>query len=353
MPSLPEPAATTEVLKVDPRAPDEKTLARASAVLRGGGLVAFPTETVYGLGALALDGQAVARIFAAKGRPANNPVIVHVASIGAARGLAGVWPAAAETLAQAFWPGPLTLVVERSPQVPAVVTAGGTTVALRCPAHPVALGLLFAVGAPIAAPSANRSTRLSPTTAAHVLKQLEGRVPLVLDGGPAGGGLESTVVDVSVEPPRLLRPGLIGLRELELALGRPLVGPEERPGDRGIARSPGQVEIHYAPVVPLELADDAAQHVAKLLALGQHVGWLSLGESGPAAFGTLERIDLPRDAAAYAAELYAALHRLEDAGVERIVVSRPPTAAEWLAVHDRLNRAAARVAPVDAESWLQ
>lgn len=353
MPSLPERATTTEVLKVDPRAPDEGVLARAAAVLRGGGLVAFPTETVYGLGALALDEQAVARIFAAKGRPADNPVIVHVADVGAARGLAAVWPAAADTLAQAFWPGPLTLVVERSPLVPAIVTAGGATVALRCPAHPVALALLRAVGAPIAAPSANRSTQLSPTTAAHVLKQLAGRVPLVLDGGPADGGLESTVVDVSVEPPRLLRPGLIGVPALELALGRPLAESAERPAIQAPARSPGQMAIHYAPVVPLELANGAARRVAELLEQGRRVGWLSLGETGPAGRDSLNRIDLPRDAAAYAAELYAALHRLEDAGVERIVVSRPPSSAEWQAVHDRLNRAAARVAPGDVESRLQ
>ncbi len=354
MPSPPEPAAPTEVLKVDPRAPDERVLARAAELLRSGGLVAFPTETVYGLGALALDGQAVSRIFAAKGRPADNPVIVHVADVAAARGLAASWPAAAETLAQAFWPGPLTLVVERAPQVPAIVTAGGATVALRCPAHPVALALLRAVGAPIAAPSANRSTRLSPTTAAHVLKQLAGRVPLVLDGGPADGGLESTVVDVSVEPPRVLRPGLIGATALESALGRPLAGVSGRGGPAlAPAKSPGQMAIHYAPVVPLELADDATRRVAELLDQGRHVGWLSLGESGPAVRGTLERTDLRRDAAAYAAELYAALHRLEDAGVERIVVSRPPTAPEWQAVHDRLNRGAAREAPTDAESRLQ
>ncbi|MFO0897761.1 MAG: L-threonylcarbamoyladenylate synthase [Pirellulales bacterium] len=353
MQSLPEPATPTEVLQIDPRAPDERALVRAAEVLRSGGLVAFPTETVYGLGALALDEQAVARIFAAKGRPADNPVIVHVADVAAARVLAAIWPAAAATLAQAFWPGPLTLVVERAPQVPAIVTAGGATVALRCPAHPVALALLRAVGAPIAAPSANRSTRLSPTTAGHVLKQLAGRVPLVLDGGPAGGGLESTVVDVSVEPPRLLRPGLIGLAALESALGRPLAECGLRPAIPAPARSPGQMAIHYAPVVPLELANDAARRVAELLDQGRQTGWLSLGEPGTAGRASLERIDLPRDAAGYAAGLYAALHRLEDAGVERIVVSSPPTAPEWQAVHDRLNRAAAREAPTDNESRLQ
>ncbi len=215
----------TEVLSVDAHAPQADRIARAAAVLRGGGLVAFPTETVYGLGALALDAAAVGRIFAAKGRPANNPVIVHIAETEQVSRIAAEWPEVAERLARRFWPGPLTLIVPRNANVPDVTTAGGPTVAVRVPAHPVALALLRAVGAPVAAPSANRSSELSPTLAEHVLRGLDGRIDLVLDGGPTTGGIESTVLDVSTSPPRLLRPGLIGPAELEA-----MVGPISRTG---------------------------------------------------------------------------------------------------------------------------
>ena len=176
-------------------------------MLRRGGLVAFPTETVYGLGANALDAEAVRHIFAAKGRPATNPVIVHVAEIARVREVVADWPPLAERLAGRFWPGPLTLVLPRHPALPALVTAGGPTVAVRVPLHPVALALLRAAVVPVAAPSANRSTRLSPTRAEHVLAGLAGRIDLLLDGGPASGGLESTVLDVTTVPPRLLRRG--------------------------------------------------------------------------------------------------------------------------------------------------
>src|SRR5579864_4916197 len=192
------------VLTVDPQAPDAAAIAEAAALLRAGGLVAFPTETVYGLAANALSADAVSRIFAAKGRPAGNPVIVHVADAAGARALVDDWPAAAERLAERFWPGPLTLVLPRSRQVPDLVTAGGSTVGVRVPAHPVALALLHACGLPLAAPSANRSTRLSPTRAAHVLGDLGDRIDLLLDGGATPGGLESTVLDLTAAPPRLL-----------------------------------------------------------------------------------------------------------------------------------------------------
>ncbi len=192
----------TEVLAVDAHVPQSDRIARAAAVLRGGGLVAFPTETVYGLGALALDAAAVGRIFAAKGRPANNPVIVHIADLKQIEQVAAEWPDAAERLARRFWPGPLTLVVPRNADVPDATTAGGPTVAVRVPAHPVALALLRAVGAPVAAPSANRSAELSPTLAEHVLRGLDGRIDLVLDGGPTAGGIESTVLDMTTSPPR-------------------------------------------------------------------------------------------------------------------------------------------------------
>ena len=202
----------------------DASLARAVAALHAGKLVAFPTETVYGLGANALDPDAVRRIFAAKGRPASNPVIVHVASIEQVALIASDWPDDADRLAAAFWPGPLTLVLPRRPEVPDVVTAGGPTVAVRIPSHPVALRLLAMLGLPVAAPSANRSNHLSPTTARHVFDDLNDRIDLILDGGPTSGGIESTVVDVTIRPARLLRPGLIDPAAIERILG-PILRP--------------------------------------------------------------------------------------------------------------------------------
>src|SRR5262249_4015308 len=244
-----------------------------------GGLVAFPTETVYGLGASALDAVAVGRIFAAKGRPANNPVIVHVACAEEAQALAAVWPESAARLAARFWPGPLTLVLPRCAIVPAVVTAGGPTVAIRVPAHPVALALLAEARIPIAAPSANRSTSLSPTRAEHVLRGLDGRIEMILDGGPTAGGLESTVLDVTTEPPRLLRPGLITPGQIEAEVGavaRPRlprsVSERGAPASKEPARSPGLSRRHYAPTTPLEcVAEDGSTRVAELLLDGQRV----------------------------------------------------------------------------------
>ncbi len=199
----------TIVLHVRADSPDVESIDYATSVLRSGGLVAFPTETVYGLGANALDAAAVARIFAVKGRPANNPVIVHVAAVDDVAAVATEWPEVAAHLAARFWPGPLTLVLPRRSEVPDIVTAGGPTVAVRLPAHPVAQAVIRAAETPLAAPSANRSTHLSPTQAAHVLQELEGQIDLVLDAGPTPGGLESTVLDLTSTPPRLLRPGLI------------------------------------------------------------------------------------------------------------------------------------------------
>ncbi len=332
----------TQVIAVDPAAPDAAVLARAAAVLRGGGLVAFPTETVYGLGVNALDAAAVGRLFAAKGRPAQNPLIVHVAEVAQAREFAADWPEAAARLAAQFWPGPLTLVVRKQPVVPDAVTAGGPTVALRLPAHPVALALLRTAALPVAAPSANRSSTISPTRAEHVLRSLDGRIDLVLDGGPTPGGLESTVVDVTVTPPRLLRPGLVTPAELEAVLGR--VARSGNAGAGEVLRSPGMLSRHYAPSVPLEcVAEDAAAgRVTELLRQGMRVGWLTF--AAPPDVVDAERLRvlaLPREPAAYAAQLYAALHGFEADGVERIVVTLPPADEEWLAVRDRLRRAAA------------
>ena len=326
----------TEVLVVDAQAPQAERIALAAAVLRSGGLVAFPTETVYGLGALALDADAVRRIFAAKGRPANNPVIVHVAEIAEAVGIAAEWPDAAERLARRFWPGPLTLVVPRGAVVPDVTTAGGPTVAIRVPAHPVALALLRAVGAPIAAPSANCSSELSPTRADHVLRGLDGRIDLVLDGGPTTAGIESTVLDVTTSPPRLLRPGSISPAELEV-----VVGPISRhtASDEGKALpSPGMLPRHYAPRTPLECSADGRARAAELLRTGARIGWLTWNEAITATGLVVQK--LPADPAGYAAQLYAALHTLDDTGVERIVADLPPDGEAWLAVRDRLRRAA-------------
>jgi len=316
---------------------DPGPLARAAEVLRRGGLVAFPTETVYGLGANALDAAAVGRIFAAKGRPAHNPVIVHVTGPEAARELVSDWPEAARRLAERFWPGPLTLVLPRRAVVPDLVTAGGPTVALRVPAHPVALGLLRACRLPVAAPSANRSTQLSPTRAEHVLSGMGDRIDLLLDGGPTSGGLESTVLDLTTDPPRLLRPGLVSPAELEAVVGPIARGAE--PGQP--ARSPGQMERHYAPRTPLETVPaPGLGRVRALAGEGRRVGWLTLGEAACPA-GVM-CVALPADAAGYAAGLYDALHRLDAAGLERIIVDLPPRTDEWLAVHDRLRRAATR-----------
>ena len=255
-------------------------LRHAADVLRRGGLVAFPTETVYGLGANALNPAAVARIFAAKGRPANNPLIVHVARIEQARELAADWPDAAERLAARFWPGPLTLVVSRATIVPDIVTAGAATVALRLPAHPVARALLEAANLPIAAPSANRSNQISPTTADHVLHGLGSAVDVVLDGGPAAGGLESTVLDLSTDPPRLLRPGFVRPSQIEQVIGR-IDCPEISIHDPTTALpSPGTQPRHYAPRAPMEChAGSGRLRVEALSREGLRVGWLVLGES--------------------------------------------------------------------------
>jgi L-threonylcarbamoyladenylate synthase len=328
----------TEVISVHPEQPEPELIGRAAAVLRQGGLVAFPTETVYGLGADALREKAVQEIFAAKGRPAANPLIVHVPDATAARLLAGDWPEAAERLAEQFWPGSLTLVVPRCAAIPAVVMAGGSTVGLRVPAHPVALALLVAAGLPVAAPSANRSNRLSPTRAEHVAQDLNGRIDLILDGGPAWGGLESTVVDVTTSPPRVLRPGPVTPSQLEAVIG-PVVRPTLVPGsDAEPLRSPGLLGRHYAPRAPLECVRGSGRNrAAELAGQGWRVGWLSLG-ADPGEPAGVQRQVMPEEADAYAALLYAALHQLDASGVERIVADLPQDTDEWLAIRDRLLR---------------
>jgi L-threonylcarbamoyladenylate synthase len=327
-----------KVVTVDPRAVScsDRLIVQAAEVLRAGGLVAFPTETVYGLGASALDAAAVARIFAAKGRPANNPLIVHVAEASEARPLVPDWPDTAARLAERFWPGPLTLVLPRANCVPDVVTAGGPTVAVRVPSHPVAQALLRAAGVPVAAPSANRSNRLSPTTAAHVLRDLEGRIDLVLDGGPAGS-IESTVLDLTTAPPRLLRPGTILPAELEAVVGPIAWAGGARSGSAALP-SPGMMPRHYAPRTPTTCVEgDGTEVVRRLRAAGLKVGWVTM--RAPAdRFGAVSVV-LGEEPARYAAALYAALHELDERALDRIVVALPPDRDEWLGVRDRLRRA--------------
>ncbi len=331
----------TSVFTIDPNAPDAKSIAEAARVIRDGGLTAFPTETVYGLGANALDASAVARIFAAKGRPANNPLIVHVAESGEAKQLVADWPATAARLAERFWPGPLTLVLPRCDRVPDVVTASGPTVAVRVPAHAVAQALLRAAGVPIAAPSANRSTELSPTRAEHVLRGLDGRIDVLLDGGPTAGGIESTVLDLTAPSPRLLRPGLLGIAELESVVGPVTLMVRGEETTRTLP-SPGMLPRHYAPRTPLEGVEAAsAERVAALVREGRRVGWVTFADSDQTAMpGVWQRV-LPADPASYAAGLYAVLHELDTAGLDRIIVALPPDTLDWLAVRDRLRRAAA------------
>jgi L-threonylcarbamoyladenylate synthase len=304
---------------------------QAAGLLRTGRLVAFPTETVYGLGANALDSDAVARIYAVKRRPATSPLIVHVASMEMAQSLVAKWPEMAERLAKKFWPGPLTLVLpKRAGKIPDNVTAGLATVGLRMPAHSVALALIEAAGLPLAAPSANRFTELSPTTADHVRRSLGGKVDFIVDGGPCKVGIESTVLSLVELRPVLLRPGGISRAELEA-----VIGPVELAGDVGAGAhpAPGMHARHYSPRTALHLTTNG-----KLPEEGRGI---YLQHSHRADRPNVASIQMPTAAADYAAALYGKLHEADEANVEWIVVDMPPSAPEWEAVLDRLRRAAA------------
>jgi L-threonylcarbamoyladenylate synthase len=321
---------------VDPASPDRRIIGIAADLVREGRLVAFPTETVYGLGANALDAAAVERIYVAKGRPAYNPLIVHVADASHVHDVVDQWNETADTLAAKFWPGPLTLVLPKKPNVPHNVTAGLPNVAVRVPSHPVAHALLAAAAVPIAAPSANRSTAVSPTTAAHVAKSLGDAVDLILDGGPTTVGIESTVVDVSSGMPTLLRPGMISLTQLEAAVGQVRL-PQPQRGDAARA-SPGMLDKHYAPraAVMLVGSADVDAGIARQHEAGHKVGAITMRETKLAdAF-----VRLPADVLGYAAGLYDALHTLDDAGCDVIVIERVPNDPAWMGVADRLRRAA-------------
>ena len=329
--------------------PPETDLAldRAAELLRHGSLVGIPTETVYGLAADALDAEAVQGIFRAKERPASNPLIVHVADAAMARSLAGAWPEAAERITKALWPWPVTVVVPKGAMIPAIVTAGGATVALRCPAHRLARRLIERSGIPLAAPSANRSEQVSPTTAHHVLESLGGKVGLILDAGPCDRGIESTVIDCTVTQPRILRPGPLSRGALEAAVGGPVarLGSAEQSHEATQpSRSPGTRLRHYCPQTPLELPADPVARVAELLAAGKRVGWLVLAVdvAGPLAGSRdLVAVPMPTTAEGYARQLYATLHALDHRQLDRIVADPPPADEAWQAVRDRLSRAAA------------
>lgn len=297
------------------------SVTEGASIIRQGGLVAFPTETVYGLGANALDAEAVARIFEIKGRPSTSPLIVHVASMDMARKLAANWPPMAEELAQKYWPGPLTIVVEKAAEIPDIVTSGLPTVGLRMPDHSVALRLIEAAGVPIAAPSANRFTHLSPTTAEHVREEFGDRVEIV-EGGSSRVGIESTVVSVAGGHLTLLRPGMISLGEMEQASA-----PE------GAAHpSPGMHYRHYSPDTTLLLVN----HPAELPDRNGAYVWRQ--ESGIAS----RSVRMPRDPAKYANRLYDVLHELDRERWPWIAVEMPPDQPHWTAIRDRLRRAAGK-----------
>jgi L-threonylcarbamoyladenylate synthase len=309
---------------------------RAVDVLRAGGLIALPTETVYGLGADASNDLAVRRIFAVKGRPSSHPLIVHVASLERAREWATSLTDAGEKLARAFWPGPLTLIVKRSALASDAVTGGQDTVGLRVPAHPLALDLLTAFGGGIAAPSANRFGRVSPTTAEHVRSELGTDVDLVLDGGPSRVGVESTIVDVTSDPPRLLRPGGVAREAIEAVLGKPLVLATHATD----VRAPGMLESHYAPRAGLWLvsAQDVFAEAVRRRDAGARVvviapGLLPLPEG-------VARLTVPTDEAGFARVLYAHLREADALG-DLILAVPPPESGLGLAVLDRLQRASA------------
>ncbi|MGH8662886.1 MAG: L-threonylcarbamoyladenylate synthase [Burkholderiales bacterium] len=312
-------------------------IARAVELLRAGGVVAFPTETVYGLGADASNPAAVARIYALKGRPSNHPVIVHMSAAGQLRDWALDPAPQALRLAETFWPGPLTLVLRRAPQVPDAVTGGQDTVALRVPAHPLAQALLHAFGGGVAAPSANRFGRVSATTAQHVREEFGRTIECVLDGGACAVGIESTIVDISGPQPVLLRPGGIDLGALERALGAPVALP-----GRSAPRAPGRLKAHYAPATPLMLVepDMATELIRSLARQDKRVAVLSFSAMRPLLPG-LTWLACAADGEGYAHDLYANLRAADASGSEVIVVERPPARPEWAAVLDRLTRAAA------------
>ncbi|HXY39537.1 MAG TPA: L-threonylcarbamoyladenylate synthase [Vicinamibacteria bacterium] len=312
-----------------------QAIAEAAAVVRGGGLVAFPTETVYGLGANAFDPRAVARVFEAKARPSFDPLIVHLADAASLPRVAASVDSRVDQLARRFWPGPLTLVLPKTDAVPEIVTSGLDTVGVRVPAHPAAHALLVAAATPIAAPSANPFGYVSPTTAAHVVEQLADAVEVVLDGGPCRVGVESTILSLAQHPPAILRPGGLAREELEACLGTPLavVAGSERP------TAPGQLVVHYATRTPLRILDGPAQAAP---AGAGRVGLLALRPTAATSFAAIEVLAEDGDLATAAARLFAALRRLDALSLDLLLAEPCPERGLGLAIMDRLRRAAAR-----------
>ena len=340
------PVSAAEILPTHTAALFKTAVARAVELLRAGNVVALPTETVYGLAANALDARAVQRIFEIKGRPARNPVIVHVAGLEMARRCAAQWPSLADTLAAAFWPGPLTLVLPRAKDIPDAVTAGGLTVGIRWPSHPFIQAVIRECGFPLAAPSANASNAISPTNALHVSRSLGHKISLIVDGGQSQVGIESTVLDLTAGPPRILRPGMIHAESLQAAMpGSALVTTDKDATDSASPlRSPGRLPKHYSPrakLLILSWSDDRElRSKIKKLKLNlerTHIIAHSIVPSGmePARVNVI-----PHDAEAFARAIYAELHRCDNDGAECIIVEALPDTAAWHAIADRLQRAA-------------
>lgn len=326
---------------VDPANPDSAVIAEAGEIIRRGGLVAFPTETVYGLGADATNAAAVESIFNAKGRPSYNPLIVHVRNVTQARRCVTAWPAAAQKLADAFWPGPLTIVLPKTAIIAPVVTAGLDTVGIRVPGHPVALALLAAAGVPIAAPSANRSMHVSPTSGAHVAGSLERAPDLILEAGPSNVGIESTVIDLSSAVPTILRPGMISLEDLRSVVGD--VKMSAGKAEDGVARpSPGMMDRHYSPRARVVIsgrtgADAVADAAVQETQRDRKVVVLSRAAVAEDSFAVWR---MPETPAEYARVLYATLHRVDDEGYDVAVIERLPDDSSWDALRDRVTRSA-------------
>jgi L-threonylcarbamoyladenylate synthase len=321
----------------------DSSIAQAAQVLAAGGLVAFPTETVYGLGADAGNDRAVAGIFAAKGRPADHPLIVHVPDAAAVPRFAATVPPVAQRLMQAFWPGPLTLILPRRPDVGRAAAGGQDSIGVRCPAHPVAHALLVACAAArpqvlgLAGPSANRFGRVSPTTAAHVASEFDDEL-LVLDGGATPVGIESAIVDCTRGVPVLLRPGTLTRDRIEAACGERLWLPQERPG--AAPRASGTLESHYAPQAKVRMMD-AKNLQAALDVLGPDASAIAVYARSPLRTRTPHYRRMPDDAIETARQLFAVLREFDSTGVKLIWIETPPEAPEWDGVRDRLNRASA------------
>lgn len=337
-----------EILLTHTPALFDAAVKRAAEALCRGEVVALPTETVYGLAANALDARAVQRIYEVKGRPAHNPIIVHVSDLAMARQCAEAWPEIASKLAAAFWPGPLTLVLPRSAEIPDVVTAGGNTVGIRWPSHPFMQAVIRACSFPLAAPSANRSNEISPTNAQHVARSLGELVPLLIDGGQSQVGIESTVLDITVAPPRVLRPGMIHEESLLAVTGALDVS---GPDNSSALRSPGQLRKHYAPKARLVLLAwrDEEDFKSQLTRLLEERSWqlpvdriFVIAHTHIPAGVDVERVSvIPHDAEAFARAIYSELHLCDEAGAGLIIVEAVPQDAEWRAIADRLQRAAA------------